>query len=99
MSKPPPCPPQVSPSNFGHYVMRWGSGKEPALARKSTLTAAELRHAGMTLDCARMWLDFYVEYIERKEAEGADLEVLNPSALGRAELMRYACNLLQENNP
>ena len=79
--------------------MRWGSGKESALARKKTLTAAELRNAGVTLDCARMWLDFYVEYIERKEAEGINVETLNPSAIGRAELMQYASNLLQEDKP
>ena len=77
--------------------MRWGSGKEPAIARKETLTDQELRNAGVTLDCARLWLDFYREYIDRKEAEGSNVEVLNPSAIGRAELMEYACTLLEGN--
>ena len=79
--------------------MRWGSGKEPALARKKTLTARELRNAGVTLDCARLWRDFYREYIERMEASGSIVELLNPSAIGRAELMEYACNLLEEDRP
>ena len=79
--------------------MRWGSGKEPALARKETLTASELRNAGVTLECARLWQDFYLEYIERKEAEGANVELLNPRAIGRAELMEHACNLLEEDQP
>lgn len=77
--------------------MRWGSGKEAALARKKTLTARELRNAGLTLECARLWRQFYLDYIERMEASGSIVELLNPSAIGRAELMEYACNLLGEN--
>lgn len=69
--------------------MRWGSGKEPAVARKQTLTATELRNAGVNLDCARLWRDFYLEYIKRMEVTGSNVEMLNPSAIGRAELMEY----------
>jgi RHS repeat-associated protein len=80
-------PPNMSPQTFGHEVMRWGSGSDEARARISTLTAQELRDAGVTADMANWWARAY-EAVARISPD-------NPSAAGRAELMRRAAELLR----
>jgi hypothetical protein len=73
---------------FGQKIMRWGSGSQMARQRIETLTASELRAAGMSAEMAENWAIAY-ETVTRLMPD-------NPSALGRAELMRYAANLLRE---
>ncbi len=82
----PPIPSGVSVAEFGNKVMRWGTGNDAARARIATLTRQELESAGVTREMAEAWREFY-----RTEA----LRVpTNPSALGRADLMQQAVELL-----
>ena len=85
----PPLPDGMTPAHFGHYVMKWGTGDEAAETRMDTLTAAELRAAGVTADIAEAWRLFYLEVVAETPT--------NPSARGRAKLMEYARSLLLEN--
>ncbi len=66
--------------------MRWGTGDAAARERIATLTRDELERAGVTLEMAREWRNFYRRELSRNPA--------NPSAAGRAELMRRAVDLL-----
>lgn len=83
---PPPVPPGMSVSDFGNRLMRWGTGHESARARIATLTREELERAGVTREMAEAWQDFYLNEAARNPA--------NPSAAGRADLMRRAVELL-----
>jgi len=68
--------------------MRWGSGNAAARARISTLTREELERAGLPREMAEAWRDFYRNEFARNPR--------NPSAAGRAELMQWAVELLQQ---
>jgi hypothetical protein len=81
-------PPEVSLREFGQDIMRWGTGSAMAQQRIETLTADELRVAGLTAEMAENWAMAY-EIVMR-------LMPQDPSAAGRAKLMRYAANLLRE---
>lgn len=83
---PPPVPPGMSVRDFGNKVMRWGTGHESARARIATLTREELERAGVTLEIAEAWREFYLNEAARNSA--------NPSAAGRGDLMRRAVELL-----
>ena len=85
----PNPPPGVSINEFGNKIMRWGQGNEEARARIATLTREELESGGVTKDMAEKWRDFYRTAVLHNEA--------NPSALGRAELMQRALELLGGN--
>ncbi len=80
-------PPGMGLDEFGHNVMKWGGGNVAARARMATLTAQELRAAGVTPEMADAWAEAY-EAIAR-------ITPNNPSAAGRAELMRRAAQLLR----
>jgi hypothetical protein len=73
---------------FGTRVMQWGSGNAAARARIRTLTREELERAGLTREMAEAWRDFYRNELARNPG--------NPSAAGRAELMQWAVELLQQ---
>ena len=66
--------------------MRWGTGSAAARARRGTLTRQELEQAGVTREMAEAWRDFYLHELQ--------VNPDNPSAPGRAELMRRAAELL-----
>jgi hypothetical protein len=78
----------MTPNQFGKNIMKWGSGTR-ALTRIGTLTVSELQSAGITLEMARQWRDFYV----RASVEFPD----NPSAPYRAALMAHAAKLLADS--
>lgn len=78
-------PPGMTPKQFG-AVMRWGTGNAIARQRIVTLTADDLRNAGITAEMANNWADAYDAVVR--------LTPSNPSAAGRAELMRHAARLL-----
>ena len=80
-------PPGITLREFGQTVMRWGSGSQMARERKATITANEMSMAGMTAEMAENWAIAY-EIVAR-------LMPNNPSAHGRAELMRHAAKLLR----
>jgi len=86
----PPRPPIPagckSLREFGTTIMRWGTGSAAARARLATLTRDELEQAGVTLEIAEAWRDFYQREMS--------LNPRNPSAAGRAELLRRAAELL-----
>jgi hypothetical protein len=83
----PPTPGGVSTSVFGgRTMMNWGRGDAEAIARIDTLTRGELEDMGVTPSIARAWYRFYDNEVIRTPT--------NPSAAGRAELMRYAYHLL-----
>ncbi|ETX08007.1 DUF4951 domain-containing protein [Candidatus Entotheonella palauensis] len=63
------------------------TGDEAARARIRTLTREELTQAGLTLEMAEAWRDFYLLELDRNPR--------NPSATGRAELMQQAAELLR----
>jgi hypothetical protein len=67
--------------------MKWGVGKEDAIARAAMISEAELIQAGVTCDILREWRDFYV-------AEAARVP-RNPTAAARAELMEHCLDLLK----
>ena len=71
---------------FGQRVMRWGTGNEAARARINTLMREELEQVGLTREIAEAWHDFYRHELARNPR--------NPSAVGRAESMQRAVDLL-----
>jgi hypothetical protein len=80
-------PDGVTLREFGHDVMHWGTGSASAQDRMATLTLDELQAAGITAEMADNWATAY-EIMAR-------LMPRNPSANGRAELMRHAAMLLR----
>lgn len=58
-------PPQITLREFGREVMRWGTGSLMARQRMATLTADELRTAGMTAEMAENWARAY-EIVTRR---------------------------------
>jgi hypothetical protein len=72
-------------SEFGAAI-GWGTGNADALARAEELTAEELERIGVTSDLASQWADFYDTITQ--------LFPQNPSAPGRAFLMRTAADKL-----
>lgn len=84
-----PLPPGMDTSEFGHDVMKWGTGDEAAQSRIQTLTREELESNGVTKEMAEKWRDFY----KQVKLETSN----NPSAGGRAELMQRAVDLLGGN--
>jgi len=78
-------PGEMSPSEFGRQ-MAWGRGSEEALKRMATVTANELRGIGLTSETAKLWAIAYEAVVQ--------LMPLNPSAKGRAALIRHAVELL-----
>ena len=74
-------------SEFGHRVMRWGTGYEAAVTRTATMTAEWLKANGVDVAMMRAWLDFYERTYERNPA--------NESARGRAVLARHCISLLE----
>ena len=78
----------MSLSHFGRKVMVWGTGNEAAEARIKTLTIQQLREAGITVEMAQSWTDFYRQVLL--------VTPNNPSAMGRARLMEYAVSLFKE---
>jgi hypothetical protein len=86
----PDIPPQVANTNEFGNLMRWGTGHVAARSRITTLTRQELQHIGVTLEMARDWRDFYLRVSSDNPS--------NPSADGRADLMRYAVQLLETEN-
>lgn len=67
--------------------MQWGRGSASARARLTTLTAEELRRAGITAEMADNWAVAYEAVVR--------LTPKNPSAAGRVDLMRQAARLLR----
>lgn len=88
MPTPPEVPSGHKLNSFGHIIMRWGQGHVAARARIETLSREELEAAGVTWEMASEWRDFYI-------VEAAH-NPKNPSAQGRAELMAYAAELLED---
>jgi len=79
-------PPGMNPKQFGE-VMKWGGGSNAARQRIATLTADELRRAGVTAEMAENWAAAYDAVVR--------ISPKNPSAAGRADLMRQAARLLR----
>ena len=75
----------MTPKQFGE-VLRWGRGSASARQRIASLTADELRNAGITAEMANNWAAAYDAVVR--------LTPHNPSAAGRADLMRHAARLL-----
>jgi hypothetical protein len=75
----------MTPAELGQR-MKWGRGSAEARQRISTLTTEDLREIGLSTEQATNWAIAY-EAVCR-------LMPQNPSAPGRAELLRYAANLL-----
>ena len=80
-------PPGITPRQFGQEVMRWGTGSAMARRRMATLTAGDMKRVGLTAEMADNWAAAYDAV--------ARLMPNNPSATGRAELMRHTANLLR----
>jgi hypothetical protein len=78
-------PAGMTPKRFGE-VMQWGRGNASARQRIGTLTAADIRDAGINIEMARNWAVAYDAVVR--------LTPNNPSAAGRADLMRHAARLL-----
>ena len=78
-------PPGMTPAEFGQR-MKWGRGNDEARQRISTLSAEELLDIGLTVEQATNWVIAY-EAVSRLMPD-------NPSATGRAELLRHAARLL-----
>lgn len=78
-------PAGLTAAEFGKRI-GWGKGDGAARARMATLTIEELRAIGLRAEQAANWALAY-ESVHRLAPE-------NPSAAGRAELMRYAARLL-----
>ena len=79
-------PDGVSPSEFGERI-GWGRGSEDALERMKSLNANDLSEIGLTSESAERWAVAY-EAVAR-------LMPQNPSASGRAALMRHAAKLIE----
>jgi hypothetical protein len=78
-------PKGMTPKAFGE-VMQWGKGSASARTRMATLTVDELRRASITAEMADNWAVAYEAVVR--------LTPNNPSAAGRADLMRFAARLL-----
>jgi uncharacterized protein len=78
-------PKGMTPKQLGE-VMQWGRGSASALRRIPTLTVEDLRAAGITVEMANNWAAAYDAVVR--------LTPKNPSAAGRAALMRHAARLL-----
>lgn len=78
-------PSGMSPAEFGQR-MAWGRGSNEAVRRIDTLTAVELHEIGLNAEQAIQWAIAY----------GAVSRLMpqNPSAAGRAALLRHAADLL-----
>ena len=72
-------------AEFGQR-MAWGRGSAEALRRKDTLRVDELREIGLNAEQATNWAIAY-EAVSRLMPD-------NPSAAGRAGLLRHAAELL-----
>ena len=84
----PPLPEGIATlRDFGHQLMKWGTGEE-AHARIDTLTIEELLGNRVTIELAVAWRDFYENEARRNPA--------NQSARPRADLMAHAIRLLEE---
>jgi len=83
-------PEGMTPRQFG-VALKWGSGSQSARDRIATLTTHELHRAGITADMAENWADAY-DAVVRFTPD-------NPSAAGRADLMRHAARLLRGESP
>jgi hypothetical protein len=79
-------PAGMSPSDFGERI-RWGRGSDDALNRMKSITVEELTAIGLTSEMAMQWALAY-EAIVRVMPH-------NPSASGRAFLMRFASKMLK----
>jgi hypothetical protein len=79
-------PEGMTPKQFGELV-QWGRGSASARARMATLTADELRRASITAEMAENWAAAYDAVVR--------LTPKNPSAAGRADLMRHTAQLLR----
>jgi hypothetical protein len=78
-------PPGMRPAEFGQK-MNWGRGSDAARDRIKTLTLEELKDIGLTADQATHWAIAYEAVCQ--------LMPENPSAVGRALLLRHAARLL-----
>lgn len=78
-------PEGMSPSEFGRK-MDWGRGSDAARDRIASITDEELQEIGLDAKTATNWATAY-EAVKRLKPD-------NPSATGRAELMRRAAKLL-----
>ncbi len=78
----------MSLASFGQNVMGWGRGSAEAVAQIGKLSADKLREAGVTVQMAQKWVDFYANEVARNAN--------NPSAAGRAELMNHVVQILKE---
>jgi hypothetical protein len=79
-------PAGVSLARFGAAI-GWGRGNDAARQRITTLTREELDNISLTKEQAKAWAIAY-EAVQH-------LVPGNPSAAGRAELMRHAARLLE----
>lgn len=82
----PPIPDGMSLREFGEFIMRWGTGDDEARSRIPELNRTALLEAGVTREMALQWRDFY-----RREMR---INLDNPSAAGRTDLMQAAADLL-----
>ena len=78
-------PPGLTAAEFGKLI-GWGQGNEAASERIATLTVEELQAIGLQTEQAVNWATPY-EAVQRRTPN-------NPSAAGRAQLMRHAAELL-----
>jgi len=90
MPESPDTPRGIPKNVFGEQVMRWGTKDAAARERIKNLTRAELVAGGVTARMAREWAEFYENEVIRIPR--------NPSARGRAELMRHAQQLLESQD-
>lgn len=75
-----------STAEFGEAV-GWGTFDAAARERAATITREEVQALGLTVKIAQTWLDLY-ECVARRTPR-------NPSARGRADLMRRIIELLE----
>jgi hypothetical protein len=78
-------PAGLTVADFGKQI-GWGRGNDAARMRIATLTVEELTTLGLQIEQALNWAIAY-DAVYR-------ISPNNPSAAGRAELMRYAAKLL-----
>ena len=78
-------PPGLTIAEFGK-LLGWGNGNEMARARMENLTVEELEAIGLQAEQAANWAIAYESVVR--------LTPNNPSAAGRADLMRHAARLL-----
>ena len=78
-------PEEMTPAEFGQK-MAWGRGSDEARQRIGSLNLEELQIIGLSVEQATAWVVAY-EAVAR-------LMPNNPSAAGRADLLRHAALLL-----